>query len=246
MALSATPLARSVLNAVLPVRCMLCGKTVAEDGALCAACWDTLQFLGPPACACCGYPFEYEVPSESLCAACIRRPPQFDRARAVFAYDGASRSLILSFKHADQTHQAPAFGRWLVRAGVDLLPDTDLVAPVPLHRWRLFARRYNQAALLAGAVAQLSGRQVAADLLVRRRRTRSQGRMSWPARIRNVRGAFAVRDDWRDRVQGARILLLDDVQTTGATVEECACVLKRAGAAGVDVLTLARVIRPQS
>lgn len=238
--------ARAALNAVLPVRCMLCGATVAEDGALCAECWDDMTFLGPPACACCGYPFEYEVPSESLCAACQRRAPEFDRARAVFAYDDASRSLILSFKHADQTHQTPAFGRWLARAGSALLDDADLLAPVPLHRWRLFARRFNQAALLAHALGAVSDKPVAADLLQRRRRTRSQGHLSRTARIRNVRGAFAVRDAWRDRLKGARVLLLDDVQTTGATVEECARVLKRAGAAGVDVLTLARVIRPQS
>jgi ComF family protein len=246
MVFPAVPLARSVLNAVLPARCMICGATVAEDGALCSPCWDTLRFLGPPACACCGYPFEYEIPSETLCAACTRSPPQYDRARAVFAYDDASRSLILSFKHADRTHQAPAFGRWLARAGAVLLPDSDLIVPVPLHRWRLFARRYNQSALLAQALGRESGKRTAVDLLIRRRRTRSQGRMSRAAHIRNVRGAFAVRDDWRNEVSGARILMLDDVQTTGATVEECARVLKRAGASAVDVLTLARVVRPQS
>jgi len=242
----AASLARTALNAVLPARCMLCGATVAEDGALCAACWDGIHFLGPPACACCGYPFEYEVPSESLCGACQRHAPQFDRARAVFAYDDASRSLILSFKHADQTHLSPAFGRWLSRAGTALIADADLLVPVPLHRLRLFARRFNQAALLAHALSRESGKPVASDLLRRRRRTPSQGRMSRTARIRNVRGAFAVREEWRAQLRGARVLLLDDVQTTGATVEECARILKRSGAAAVDVLTLARVIRPQS
>ena len=246
MAFSAAPFARSVLNAVLPARCMLCGATVAEDGALCAGCWDMLNFLGPPCCDRCGYPFEYEAPDATECAACVRRPPQFDRARAVFAYDEASRALILSFKHADRTHQAPAFGRWLARAGAALLRDADVIAPVPLHRWRLFARRYNQAALLAQALGRETGAPVAVDLMVRRRRTPSQGRKSRSARIRNVRGAFAVRDDWRDALRGARVLLLDDVLTTGATVEECARTLKRAGAAAVDVLTLARVVRPQT
>ncbi len=245
MAVSVAPLARSILNAVLPVRCMACGATVADDGSLCASCWDTLQFLGPPACACCGYPFEYEAPSESLCASCTRRLPQYDRARAVFAYDEASRSLILTFKHADRTHQAPAFGRWLARAGSDLLENTDFIVPVPLHRWRLFARRYNQSALLAQALGKETGMTVAVDLLTRRSRTPPQGRMSRAARIRNVRAAFAIRDEWRGKIAGARILLLDDVLTTGATVEECARVLKRAGAVGVDVLTLAQVLRPR-
>ncbi len=246
MAPSVAPLARSVLNAVLPVRCMACGTTVTDEGALCATCWDTLRFLGPPACACCGYPFEYEAPEQSLCAACVRGLPHYDRARAVFAYDDASRSLILSFKHADHTHQAPAFGRWLARAGNELLCDVDLIVPVPLHRWRLLSRRYNQSALLAQALGREAGKPVAVDLMTRRRRTQPQGRMSRSARIRNVRAAFAVRDSWQERLQESRILLLDDVLTTGATVEECARVLKRGGAASVDVLTLARVIRPQT
>jgi ComF family protein len=246
MAISAAPLARSILNAVLPVRCMACGATVSDDGALCASCWDTLRFLGPPACACCGYPFEYEAPSQSLCASCTRQLPQYDRARAVFAYDDFSRSLILTFKHADRTHQAPSFGRWLARAGSELLGDADLIVPVPLHRWRLFHRRYNQSALLAQALGRESGKRVAVDLMTRRRRTPPQGRMSRAARIRNVRAAFAVREEWRERLRDARILLLDDVLTTGATVEECARVLKRGGAATVDVLTLARVIRPRN
>lgn len=243
---SAASVARSALNALLPARCMLCPAAVADEGALCASCWDELRFLGPPACACCGYPFEFEVPQETLCAACSLRPPVYDRARAVFAYDDASRALILSFKHADQIHRAPAFGRWLARSGAELLDDAEMLVPVPLHRWRLFARRYNQAALLAHALGRETGIPVVPDLLRRRRRTPSQGRLSRSARIRNVRGAIALWEGQGNRVRGAHVLLLDDVQTTGATVEECARVLKRAGAAAVDVLTLARVVRPQN
>lgn len=245
MAVPAAQLGRTLLNAVLPPQCLACGTTVAEEGALCAPCWDGLHFLGPPACACCGYPFEYEVPLQSLCASCLRRPPEYDRARAVFAYDDVSRPLILSFKHADRIHQAPAFGRWLARAGSALLAEADLIVPVPLHRWRLFSRRYNQSALLAQTLGRECGVPVSVDLLCRRRRTRPQGRMSRTARIRNVRSAFTVRDTWRQKLSGLRVLLLDDVLTTGATVEECARVLKRAGVAGVDVLTLAQVMRPR-
>ncbi len=202
--------------------------------------------MGPPGCACCGFPFEYDVPARTLCASCQRRHPAFDRARTVFAYDDFSRALVLSFKHGDRIHDAPAFGRWLRRAGAELLPDADLIVPVPLHRARLFFRRYNQAALLAQALGREADGRVAVDALIRRRRTQSQGRMSRTARIRNVRGAFAVRERWREALQGAGVLLLDDVLTTGATTEECAKVLKRAGAATVDVLTLARVIRPRA
>lgn len=236
--------ARTILNAVLPPRCAVCGVTVEPGGALCGDCWGRLVFLAPPACECCGYPFEYAVPDRTLCGACTMRQPAFDRARSVFAYDDASRGLVLAFKHGDRTHDAPAFGQWLARAGGELLRDADLIVPVPLHRWRLFYRRYNQAAVLAQALGRASGRRVAVDLLARHRRTPIQGRLSRSARISNVRGAFIVRSAGRDDLAGKRVLLVDDVLTTGATAEECARVLKRAGAVAVDVLTLSRVVRP--
>ena len=204
-ALGAAPLARSVLNAVLPARCMACGVAIEENGALCSECWGNMRFLAPPACACCGYPFEYEVPERSLCAACLRQAPAFDRARAVFAYDDFSRALILSFKHADRTNDAPAFGHWLARAGAELAADADLIAPVPLHRWRLFFRRYNQAGLLAQALGGEVGKRVAVDLLARRRRTRPQGRMqrsaisSFPRGLSFSPGFFV----WSKRISGS-------------------------------------------
>jgi ComF family protein len=173
----------------------------------------------------------------------MARRPAFDRARAVFAYDDASRGPVLSFKHADRTEAAPAFARLMTTAAADLLSDADLLVPVPLHRRRLIARRYNQSALLTNALARHSGVPAMPDLLVRTRHTPSQGGLSATGRRRNVRGAFAVRRDLADRVRDARVLLIDDVLTTGATVEACAGVLKRAGAGTVDVVTLARVVR---
>ena len=158
-------------------------------------------------------------------------------------YDDASRRLILAFKHGDRLHLAPAFGGWMRRAGTDLLAEADLIVPVPLHWSRLFARRYNQAALLAHAIHAAGGPPVGADWLIRRRRTPSQGKRNAAARERNVRAAFAVRPG--RPVKGRRIVLVDDVFTTGATVGECARVLRRAGAARVDVLTLARTVRQQ-
>jgi len=179
------------------------------------------------------------------CGACIADPPRFDRARAAMRYDDAARGLVLQFKHADATHAAPGYAKWMARAGADLIAGCDLIAPVPLHRWRLLWRRYNQSALLAQALGRASGKPVLPDLLIRRRATPSQGRLGRNQRFQNVAGAFALRPVHAGKLQGLRVLLVDDVMTTGATVAECAKVLKRAGAASVDVLTLARVVRPQ-
>lgn len=233
-----------LLDFVLPPRCLACGAPIGGDGGLCPACWRGLTFLSAPHCACCGLPFPFEAGAAALCGACLGDAPPFDRARAVLRYDEASRHLILAFKHGDRTHGGPAFGRWMRRAGAELLRDADLLLPVPLHWTRLFARRYNQAALLAHAIRAAGGPPVAANWLLRRRRTPSQGHRNLAGRADNVRGAFALR---RGRgVGGKRLVLIDDVFTSGATVAECAKVLRRAGAARIDVLTLARVVRART
>ena len=244
----ATPLrvmGGAVLNALLPPRCLRCGTGTDRPGALCGACWEKVRFLAPPWCERCGFPFELPLPGETVCAACLARSPRFDRARAVMAYDDGSRDLVLGFKHADRTEGAPAYAAWMARAGADLLADADLIAPIPLHWQRLLRRRYNQAALLARELGRReSGTAVVVpDLLRRRRATPSQGYLSPAARWRNVRGAFEVTPRHAARVAGARVLLIDDVLTTGATVETCARRLFAAGAAGVDVLILARIVR---
>jgi ComF family protein len=178
---------------------------------------------------------------DAMCGACASERRSWDRGRAVLRYDKHSRHLILGLKHGDRTHVAGAFGRWMHRTGSDVLADSDLLVPVPLHWTRLFQRRYNQAALLAHAIHSAGGPQVAADWLVRRRRTPAQGHLGPAARVRNVRGAFGIQAG--RNFAGKRVVLIDDVMTTGATVEECARVLKRSGAISVGVLTLARALR---
>ncbi len=231
---------RLLADAVLPPRCLLCGESVAEPAALCARCWSGIDLFAPPWCALCGLPFPYPIAGKAVCGECAATPPAFDRARAVFAYNEKSRPLILAFKHADATHLAGALGRWMGRAGEEVLEKADLLLPVPLHWTRLFARRYNQSALLAYAIRASGGPPVAPDWLLRRRRTRSQGRFGRSARAANVRGAFYLRPG--KSVKGMRVVLVDDVMTTGATLEECARVLRRAGAEFVGALTLARAL----
>ncbi len=235
--------ARQALDFLLPPRCLSCEASIDAAGALCALCWGKVSFISPPYCARCGLPQEFDLGRASVCAACASEAPVFARARAVMRYDEASRPLILAFKHADRTDAAPSFARWLARAGAELVEDAELIVPVPLHWSRLFARRYNQAALLAQALARASGRRVESNLLARRKRTPSQGGQGRSGRRRNVLRAFAVRPRALPLLAGKRVLLIDDVLTTGATAEECSKTLLRAGASAVDVLTLARVVR---
>jgi len=237
-----------VLDLVLPPRCLGCGTGVEAQGRLCVACWKALAFIGPPQCGRCGYPLPHAGDGDPvLCPACAIEPPPYERARAALRYDDGSRRLILAFKHADRTEMAPAFGQWLARAGAELLGGAALVVPVPLHRWRLLRRGGNQAALLAHALARESGLEVVPDGLLRVRATRSQQQLSGRARQENVTAAaFRVHPRLRDRLSGGRVILVDDVLTTGATVGACVTVLRRAGVAAVDVLTLARVVRDAS
>ena len=235
--------AAGALDLVLPPSCLACYAPVGTAGALCADCWSRISFIGRPCCARCGLPFAIEAAEGAVCGACARAPPVYDRARAAFLYEGTGRELILAFKMADRSWLAPRLATWLHRAAAPLLPDADVVVPVPLHRWRLLARRFNQSAVLAALMARRADAAMVPDLLVRTRRTPPQTRLSGPERRRNVRGAFAVRPTRAPLVAGRSVLLVDDVLTTGATVSACARALRKAGAARVDVATLARATR---
>ena len=238
-------LAGRVLDAVLPPRCLACGDPVDRQGGVCPACWRGLTYIAPPFCERCGLPFEVDALIGAECGACMMRPPPFARARSVLVYDDASRRLVAGLKYGDQTYAAGAYGAWLARAGADLLAGASFAAPVPLHRWRLLRRRYNHAALLGDALRRACGVPYHPDLLVRHRATVPQVGLSGEARHRNVTGAFRIRNKHQAMVRDARIILIDDVITTGATLTECARVLLRGGAARVDVLTLARAVKAE-
>lgn len=184
-------------------------------------------------------PAEYETPGR--CPACEAKPHKFDRARAACLYDEHSREPILQLKHADRTDLAPLFARWLSRAGAQLIAEADAVVPVPLHRWRLLSRRYNQAAEVARRLAADAGLPYLPDALIRPRPTATQGGRSASGRRRNVAGAFTVPPGRKRLIDGRRILLIDDVLTTGATADACARALKAAGAAEVNLAVIARV-----
>lgn len=235
--------ARALIDVLLPRQCVRCGIVIQAGGCLCAGCWAAIRFLDRPFCARCGFPFAHGIEGAATCGACLASPPLFRRARAAMAYDDASKPLILAFKHGDRGDIARDLAAWMRRAAADILPEAELLVPVPLHWTRLFMRQYNQAALLARELSQWTGVPVAVDALHRRKRTQAMRRMGRASRAATVKGAIAVNPRRAERLRGRAVLLVDDVFTTGSTIEACAKAILGAGAGAVDVVTLARVIR---
>ncbi|MBY0407527.1 MAG: ComF family protein [Rickettsiales bacterium] len=227
-----------LLDFLFPPQCLICAGAVGAQGSLCGECWGKIRFISPPYCAVCGLAFDFAATDGALCGECLNAPPPFTRARAVFRYDEHSRALVTQLKYADQTHMARGFGAWLTTAGNELIHSSDMIVPVPLYYWRFVGRRYNQAALLAYALSGQCGLPVLPDGLRRVRPTLPQASLSRKERLSNVKNAFAVRKP--QAVAGKRVLLVDDVQTTSATISECTRALLRGGAANVQVLTLSR------
>jgi ComF family protein len=229
------------VDIVLPPQSLVTGSL--ETGGIEGDIWAQVKFLDEPCCDCCGFPFEFDEGAEALCGNCTIKRPAYDMARAGFIYDDISRGLVLGFKHGGRTEGIHMFAGHMRRAGRKCLEQADYLVPVPLHLSRRIKRRYNQSALLARALGKISHSRFDPDILRRHRATASQGGRSASSRRRNVQGAFKVRDAAIERVKGAKIVLIDDVMTTGATLESCARTLKRAGAAQVSALTLARVVK---
>ena len=235
------------LDLLLPPRCAACDEAVGLHGQLCAGCFGKTNFISAPFCAGCGVPFAAveQGGDAALCAGCRDQKPVFRQARAALRYDDQARRLILPLKHGDRTELARILAPMMLRAGAALLARADALVPVPLHRRRLFERKYNQAALLAHALGRLADRPVLPDGLLRTRRTEPLEEKSPEERSREVAGSIAVRRSRLRHISGRKIVLIDDVMTSGATANVCAAALLAAGASAVDVLVAARVPDPR-
>lgn len=246
---------RRTIDFLLPMRCAACGTPVTGAG-LCGRCWARVDFIAAPYCQRLGTPFPYDPGPNGagpmdpgpenhgeamLSPAAIADPPDYGRARAVARYDGPARALVRSMKFQDRMELAGVMAGQMARAGRELIDDCDVVVPIPLHRRRLFSRRFNQSALLAEKIARLADRDYVPAAVSRVKPTRHQIGLSAAERKRNVAGAFRVRKDMQPLIEGRRVLLVDDVLTTGATANACARVCRRARASSVDVLVFARV-----
>ncbi len=233
---------RGLVGIVYPPSCIACQAATGEAQALCPACWRGIGFIERPYCERLGTPFAIDLGAGLLSPAAIADPPVFARARAVCRFDGTARELVHRLKYGDRAELSLTLGRMMAQAGRELAAAADLVRPVPLHRTRLWRRRFNQAAALARIVSRETGLPLAATALTRIRRTRQQVGLTRAQRAENLQGAFHVSAAMRSLVEGRRILLVDDVLTTGATVNAASRALLRAGASAVDVLTFARVV----
>jgi ComF family protein len=233
--------ARLALDIALPTLCVACREPVDGEG-VCAACWAKLSFIAPPFCPRLGIPFVYDPGPGLLSMEAIADPPAYQRARAAVRYDDVARTLVHALKYQDRTDLAPAMGRWMARAGRELLDEADVLVPVPLHWRRAWGRRYNQSGALARIIARQTGVKVATEALRRVRPTQQQIGLSRSQRASNVQGAFRVTEARQSEIQGRRVVLVDDVLTSGATTDACARALLRAKAAQVDVLVFARVV----
>ena len=227
---------------MFPPVCAGCRRQVSRPGVLCGACWPRLTLLERPWCPVMGTPFAHDMGDGFLCAEAIADPPPFERARAAVLYDGVACDMVRGLKYHDRTDLAPWMAEWMLRAGGELLAEANMIVPVPLHWRRFFMRKFNQSAELARAVARVSGVRFEPSVVRRVRQTRPQVGLERREREDNLRGAFRVEPEGALAIAGRRVVLVDDVYTTGATVRAVTLALKKGGAQAVDVLTFARVL----
>jgi len=233
--------ARALADFLVPPVCLSCDAHVSHQGMVCASCWDEISFLEQPWCEVLGTPFSYELGAGALSAHAIAFPPPFQKARAAVLYTDRARQMVQALKFGDRTDLAPWMAQWMARVGEDVFEERSVLVPVPLHRGRLWQRRYNQSAELARHLSKRKALPYHPEWLTRIRPTKQQVGLGRKERIRNVQGAFRVDDVHKVHIKGRPVVLVDDVFTTGATLEACTRALKRGGALSVSCLTFARV-----
>ncbi|WP_417806408.1 ComF family protein [Thioclava sp.] len=232
------------LHAVFPPRCIACGEEVGSDFGLCLTCWEQTSFASGTACDACGVPLPGDDPTEAVfCDDCLTHSRPWTRGRTAMMYSGVGRDLVLAFKHADRLDLVRPMAGWMAQAARPLITPETLITAIPLHRWRLLKRRYNQSALLAQTIARITGREGCVDLLLRTRNTPSQKGHDRNARLANLADAITVNPARADQIAGRNVLIVDDVMTSGATLGAATQAAMQAGAARVDVVTLARVAK---
>ena len=235
-------LAHRASDFLFPPACPGCGRMLARHSGVCPSCWQKIAFIERPYCEVLGVPFSHDLGAGILSAEAIANPPDFDRLRSVCAFNGTARNLVHALKYRDRTELAPMLALWMARAGKEILADCDAIVPVPLHSFRLLSRKFNQAAELAITISRLSEKPMLAAAIRRTRNTKHQIGLGRTGRAENVRGAFKVTERGKMELFGKRIVLIDDVYTTGATVSAIARAARRAGAADISVLTFARAL----
>ena len=232
-----------LLNIIIPPRCPGSGDIVTEQHQLAPHFWADLHFIEDPKCCICGYPLPFEIGDNALCTACLDQKPYFQMSRSVFVYTPAIAKLILPFKHGDQTELAAIFSKWMAQYGAELFKDADFIIPVPLHYRRFWQRRYNQSALLANHLSKHTGIKTVPDALLRIKNTKSQGYMKPDERKKNVKNVFSIHPKHMEKLRGKKLILVDDVYTSGATIQEISRLLSRDAKAKTYVLTIARAVK---
>jgi ComF family protein len=234
-----------LVDFLAPPKCLTCKSDVSSGAAICMACWSKLSFIEAPVCDVLGTPFAYDHGAGTISPAAVAEPPPWNRARAAVAYDEHSRAIVHALKYGDRQEAGVFMAAQMQRAGRVVLAEADVIMPVPLHRWRLWRRRFNQAAFLARQLATASSLPAELLTLQRVKYSRTQVGLKAEQRRKNVAKAFSVMPEDLAKVAGRKILLVDDVMTTGATAASCAVTLMKAGAAQVDVLAFALVLEPK-
>lgn len=237
------PITKKAIDIIFPPRCLSCKVYVESDGSLCHNCWEEIDFISSPQCSSCGTPLEFATSDGTICGQCIANPPKYTMARSVLRYNEKSSKLITNFKYYDNTHSSNHFAKWLLRAGKDMIGDVDIITPVPLHKLRLLSRRYNQCALICNRLSEMTGITSYNNLLIRHKNTKPQAGLAFNKRINNVKSAFKINHDLIEQINDKNILLIDDVMTTGSTIDSCTKTLLNSGARNVYVLTIAMTVK---